>query len=85
MWGEEGRTTSPPNVPPRPLGPGPGCRQELRFLLKINMGSGDPIPRPRGFDGGFVFALGTLIRAALRWGQARCSCGLLPLGPQRLP
>lgn len=60
--------------------PGPGRLRELRFLLKINMGSGDLIPWPRGFNGGFMFALGTLIPVALRWGWARCSRRLLPLG-----
>uniref|UniRef100_A0A663MSG3 Fibroblast growth factor n=1 Tax=Athene cunicularia TaxID=194338 RepID=A0A663MSG3_ATHCN len=43
------------------------------------MGSGDLIPWPRGFSGGFMFALGTLIHAGpllgpgemLLWGQIR--------------
>lgn len=74
-WGEEGWTTRPPKVVPRPSVPGLGHLQELHFLLKINMGSGDPIHRPQGFNSGFMFALGMLIRAALCWGQERCSQG----------
>uniref|UniRef100_A0A8C0BRI0 Fibroblast growth factor n=1 Tax=Buteo japonicus TaxID=224669 RepID=A0A8C0BRI0_9AVES len=31
------------------------------------MGSGDPIPWPRGFNRGFILALGTLIHEALCW------------------
>lgn len=72
-----GGPPAPPKVPPRLLVPGLGCRQELRFFLKINMGSGDLIPWPRGFNRGFMLALGTLIHAALCWGQPR---GLLPWG-----
>lgn len=72
-----GGPPAPPKVPPRLLVPGLGCRQELRFFLKINMGSGDLIPWPQGFNRGFMLALGTLIHAALCWGQPR---GLLPWG-----
>lgn len=73
-----GGPPAPPKVPPRLLVPGLGCLRELRFFLKINMGSGDLIPWPRGFNRGFMLALGTLIHAALCWGQPR---GLLPWGP----
>lgn len=74
---------STPKVPPRPLVLGLGClRGMCFFLLKINMGSGDPIPSPGGFNVACVCSWH--VNPTALWGPGEMLCRLLPLvpGPQ---
>lgn len=75
-WGEGCGSPSAPQSAPWPLVLGLGCLREMRFLLKINMGSGDPIPSL----GGFSVCSWHVNPTALQ-GTGKMLCGLLLLGP----